>query len=120
MTPTQLIEADARKRKLDASKVMKSIHDLIQSKKATLMQEGDTLLLLRLLAPATVEAHLFTEDQPIKLARNILRIVEKMRKGGLKKVYGKADNPQIVQLLSKIGLNVQKPDQPKYNWMVIL
>jgi hypothetical protein len=35
----------------------------------------------------------------------------------VRRVYGKADNQEILQLLSKLGADIQEPDLDGYNWM---
>jgi hypothetical protein len=35
----------------------------------------------------------------------------------IKHVYGKADNQEILQLLKRLGADIQKPDLEGYNWM---
>ena len=120
MTPTQLIEADARKRGIDAKKVLASVNARVKSKEAFLLQEGDTLLVARKLAPTAVELHLFTEDSPIKLSKNLVRLLATGRRIGVKKIYGKADNPQILQMLKSIGADVQDSDNDAYNWMATI
>jgi hypothetical protein len=50
------------------------------------------------------------------LARSLSAFIQRTTDLGIKTVYGKADNPQIVELLKKVGLNVVDSDLPQFNW----
>lgn len=120
MTPSEIITADAKKRGINPATVLNAVNDMVKQKHAVLLQEGETLMVLKRLGHGAVESHLFTEDKPLSLARNLTKIIKKGKDGGIDRVYGKADNPQILELLKTIGLNVTKSDLPGYNWMAIL
>jgi hypothetical protein len=50
------------------------------------------------------------------LARSLSAFIRRTIDLGIKTVYGKADNPQIIELLKKVGLNVVDSDLPQFNW----
>lgn len=116
MKASDIIKADAVKRQVDPDKALKTIGGLVKSKAAVLMQENDSVLLVRKINPTSAEIHLFTQDSPTKLAKSVIGFVRKGRGLGIKTVYGKADNQQIVELMKRIGINVQASDLPQYNW----
>jgi hypothetical protein len=120
MTPTEIITADAEQRGLDARKVLNAIAGFVQSKMATLIQEDNTLLVLKLIEGNNAELHLFTADAPMTMARALAKIIPVIQRTSLNAVYGKADNDQIIQLLQRLGVDVQESDRPEYNWMAIV
>lgn len=81
------------------------------------MKHGDSVLFLNRIAPGEAELHLFTADKPQALMAALKDFIKRVRESDLKAVYGKADNPQIVQALRMVGVQVQDSDKPKYNWM---
>jgi hypothetical protein len=116
MKASEIIKADAIKRKVDPDKAMQTIGALIKDKSAVLMQENDSVLLVRKINPTSAEIHLFTQDNPRTLAKAVIGFVKKGKELGIKTVYGKADNKGIIELMKRIGLNVQASDLPNYNW----
>ena len=116
MKASEIIKADAVKRKIDPNKALRSINALVKAKSAVLMQENDSVLLVRKINPTSAEIHLFTEDSPRILARAVIGFVRRGEALGIKTVYGKADNQGIVELMKRLGLNVQASDLKQYNW----
>jgi hypothetical protein len=95
---------------------LRNINALVKAKSAILMQENDSVLLVRKLNDTSAEIHLFTEDSPKTLAKAVIGFVRRGKTLGIKTVYGKADNQGIVELMKRVGLNVQASDMPQYNW----
>ena len=116
MKASEIIKADAVKRKVDPDKAMQTIGALVKDKSAVLMQEDNSVLLVRKINPTSAEIHLFTQDNPRTLAKAVIGFVRKGKELGIKTVYGKADNKGIVDLMKRVGLNVQASDLPQYNW----
>ena len=116
MKASEIIKADAVKRKVDPDKAMQTIGALVKDKSAVLMQENNSVLLVRKINPTSAEIHLFTQDNPRTLAKAVIGFVRKGKELGIKTVYGKADNKGIVELMKRVGLNIQASDLPQYNW----
>jgi hypothetical protein len=116
MKASDIIKADAVKRQVDPNKALQTIGGLVKTKSAVLMQENNSVLLVRKIGDSSAEIHLFTQDNPTTLAKSVIGFVRKGRGLGIKTVYGMADNPKIVELMKRIGINVQASDIPKYNW----
>ena len=116
MKASEIIKADAFKRKIDPNKTLRSVSELVKDKSAVLMQESDSVLLVRKVNQTAAEIHLFTEDNPRTLAKAVIGFVKRGKALGIKTVYGKADNKEIVELMKRLGLNVQASDLPQYNW----
>jgi hypothetical protein len=116
MKASEIIKADAVKRKVDPEKAIQTIGALVKDKSAVLMQENNSVLLVRKINPTSAEIHLFTQDNPRTLAKAVIGFVRKGKELGIKTVYGKADNKGIVELMKRVGLNIQASDLPQYNW----
>lgn len=117
MTPSEIIAADARHRNLEPHKVLSVVAQIVGKKVGTILQDGDTVVLLQLLDDSAAQVHLFTVDTPLRLAKALLRIYKTLLQSQLKTLYGKADNPEILDLLRQIGVKVQDSDRPEFNWM---
>jgi hypothetical protein len=51
------------------------------------------------------------------IARYIKVFWNALKKAGIKRVYGNADNQEILQLIQRAGADIQQPDIEGYNWM---
>jgi len=116
MKASKIILADAQKRGVDGNKALALISNAVKQKKAVLMQENNSVLFLTKISDDASEVHLFTQDGIMTLARSLSAFVKRGMALGIKTIYGKADNPQIIELLKKVGLNVVDSDLPQYNW----
>jgi len=116
MKASEIIKADAVNRRVDPNKALQTIGALVKAKTAVLMQENDSVLLVKKIGDTSAEIHLFTKDKPNTLAKSVIGFVRKGRALGIKTVYGMADNPQIVDLMKRIGMKVEASDLPNYNW----
>lgn len=120
MKPSEIIRADAQQRGLDADAILKSLAILMKQKKALMIHEANSLLVLIKIGDGLAELHLFTEDSPLALAKALKKFIDQIRNSDLKAVYGQADNPEIVNMLKRLNVEVQEPDLPKYNWMALV
>jgi len=117
MTPSEIITADAQQRGIDPQQVLGAIAQLIQNETGKILHTGNTVLFIRLLSPEIGELHLFTEDSPVAIAKAVPKFWNSLKQMGIARVYGKADNQEILQLLNKLGADIQQPDLEGYNWM---
>lgn len=117
MTPSEIITADCQQHGVDAQKVLAFIASKIHERKGSLMSAGNSILVLINIGDHAVELHLFTQDSPMQLMKNLPHFIEVIRKTPIKRVYGKADNPGIVQMLTRLGVDVEHSDKHQYNWM---
>ena len=120
MTPTEIVTADSKKQGIDPKKVMSVIHQEISKKKGFLFHENNSLLYGRYITPHVAEVHLMTEDSPLQLMQSLKLFISHGQRIGIKKLYGKADNPGILKFLKSSGLNVLDSNIPMYNWMALL
>lgn len=117
MQPSEIIKKDAERNGYDAQGVINTVGMMLKNKVATLMQSGNTLLVLRKLDNGGAELHLFTADSPLAMSKALKHFIGIIRRTQLNRVYGKVDNQEVLQLLKRLGVDVQDSDLPEYNWM---
>lgn len=123
MTPSEIITQEAHTIGGDADVLLRKIDKLVDSKAAVLLQKNDTLLLLIAIAKGMAELHIFTVDRPAKVVEAVKYFVEKIKDSDIKVVYGSGNTAQDVKLkktldiLDRLGVDVQKSNQPDYQWM---
>jgi len=117
MTPAEIITADSQSHNVDPQKVLNVIAHFVQNKTGKILHYGNTVLFVRMISDENAELHIFTQDSPISIARAVPKFWNALKQMQIKKVYGNADNQEILQLLQKLGANVQSPDIEGYNWM---
>ena len=123
MTPSEIITQEAQSIGGDADVTLRKVHKLVQAKAAILLQKNDSLLLLINIAKGVVELHIFTVDRPAKVIEAVKYFVEKIKASDIKKVYGSGNLAQdaklkkMLNILDKMGVDVQKSNLPAYQWM---
>lgn len=117
MTPSEIITADCQKHNVDAQKVLNYVAALIKTKKAYLLQNSNSVLLVVMLSNKDAELHLFTADQPVSLIKAVRKFIGQIKTTKLDRVYGKSDDPQVHAMLQHAGVDVEKADKPQFSWM---
>jgi hypothetical protein len=117
MTPSEIIRKDAAREDYDADIVIRKIHKLVSNNAAILLQANDSLLLLIALPDNDAELHLYTADSPLTLAKSLKEFIQKIRDSEIETVYGSAEIPQTLDLLKRLGVDVQPSDKKNYYWM---
>jgi hypothetical protein len=119
MTPTEIITADSERLGIDPQMVLGKIGRLVEDKACHLLQENDSLLVLIPLKDGdnSLELHLYTAGSATSLPRALKVFIEKIRNSDAKKVYGSGEIPQTLELLKRLGVDVQDSDRPEYKWM---
>lgn len=118
MKPSEIISEDLKKRGEDPQEVLQAINQMIQDDTAKLLQKNNSVLLIKKIDAGIAELHLFTTDGMMSLARSLKYFDEKLATSGLTAVYGEATNPEIIDLMKKVGIEVIESDLPQYNWKV--
>lgn len=123
MKPSEVITHDSKQRGLDHNLVMGAVAKTVKDG-GILLHGGKTSLLLEKIAPGEFSAHLFTQDPPVVLARTLVRFFRNIERRGIHRLYGKADNGAIINLLRRLGRQINVPvkesDRAGYNWMIKL
>lgn len=117
MDAAQIIMADAQAHGVNPETALRAISGMIKHHRAILMQEGNSVLVVRVFNGDLGELHLFTTDSPLALVSALKVFYQHLQHSHLKAVYGKADNPQIIDFMKTIGFPVQPSNLAKYNWM---
>jgi len=117
MTPSEIITADCQQHGVNPEKVLAFVASVVQKGKGHIMSAGNSVLLIRNIDKKDAELHLFTQDSPMQLVQSLPHFISIIRKTPVRCVYGKADNPGIVQMLKRLGVKVEHSDRHQYNWM---
>jgi len=124
MTPSEIITQEAQKYGGNADILLRKINKLVQGKAGILLQKNDSLLLLISIAKGIVEAHIFTMDSSAKAINSLKYFKDKIMNSDIQKMYFKENAKQqdelnkTLQLLKSFGLDVQKSNLPRYDWMI--
>jgi Icc-related predicted phosphoesterase len=116
MTPSEIITADAQRNGVNPNSVITKMEKLLKSKKAIMLQHGDSVLIIRKFGDGLAELHIFTTDTPREIINAIKTFISKIKKSDIQTVYGNADNNQIIRVLKSLGVIVQNSDIDGYNW----
>jgi hypothetical protein len=95
------------------------IHGYLSNRNASILQHGDTVLVVIKIDPYDVEVHLYTQDKPMAIVKSVKHFMEEIKASHIKRVYGKADNQNIVSLMKTVGVKIRNSDRPQYNWMAL-
>jgi hypothetical protein len=117
MTPSEIIRADAKRGQYDADIVLRKLDKLTAAGGAILLHENNSILLLIALPGKNLELHLYTADSPLTMAQSLKKFIGKIRAADINNVYGSGDIPQTLELLKRLGVDVQPSDKPAYKWM---
>jgi hypothetical protein len=118
MKPSEIILNDKNSIRDGADKVLSAVMKIVQDKAGIILQQNDSILLLANLGKNNAELHLYTLDPPLKLARSLKYFIDQIKASDLKRVYGTiAFDAPILRMLRDFGIDIQKSDNPKYQWM---
>ena len=117
MKPSEIIQADAQRGQYDADIVLRKIDKLTSGGGAIILHENNTILLLLPIPGNSLELHLYTADSPLTLAQSLKKFISKIRASDVSAVYGSGDVPQLLDLLRRLGVDVEQADRPNYKWM---
>lgn len=121
MTPSEIIKADFESKGLDPEPAYQKIAALKEKGDLILLNTNNSVLTLTKIPEGGVEVHLFTQDSPVTLMKSMKFFLEKIRAAGIKEVYGNADNPEIIEFIKRLDVEVVTEGLPaKYNWKAVL
>jgi hypothetical protein len=121
MKPTEIIKAEAEKTGHNANAWLLAIKKLIDKGLGLMLQENNSILLVIQLGDGNIEIHLFTTDSPNVIIDSVKKFITKIKNSDVKVVYMPTpDDPNIIKVLKRLGLNVQESDRPKYAWRIVL
>jgi len=124
MKPSEIITRFANKEGLNPQVILHTVAYIVKNKLGFVLSKNDTVVLFFEIAPKSYECHIATVDTPITLMRSMADIFRRLHKLNVKKMYGHADNFEIVAVMRRIvareGGQLQVSDIKDYNWMITL
>ncbi len=126
MTPIEILEIDSKRNSQgeDAQGLVRLINIFKAKYGASIIREGDTLILYHETDKNNVEFHCFNADTAENLAKNVLRFFDTLKKNGYKTAETPYDNPKITKLFQQSiepkNLNITKGKYHDYIAKVIL
>ena len=123
MKPSEVIINDSKQRGLDHKLILGAVAKTVKDG-GFLLHDGKTSLLLEKIGPGEFSSHLFTQDPPVILSRTLIRFFRNIERRGVHRLYGKADNGAIINLIRRLCKQINVPlkesDRSGYNWMIKL
>jgi len=101
LTDFRILEIDAVRNSqgVDADKLREIIEDAIQNKDASLVREGDTLILYLEIRDGHADFHCFNADTADNLVENVSNFYNVLREEGFETAETSYDNPKINSLI---------------------
>ena len=101
LTDFRILEIDAVRNSqgVDADKLREIIEDAIQNKNASVVREGDTLILYLEIRDGHADFHCFNADTADNLVENVSNFYNVLREEGFKTAETSYDNPKINSLI---------------------
>lgn len=113
---SEIIKNEASKAGFNPDEYYQKISKFIEDRKAFILRNSNTILLVKLIDKNVGELHIFTEDSPIMIAKSIKKFWADLIKANIKTVYGQAENDKIVKLMKVIRAPIEDSDRAPYNW----
>jgi hypothetical protein len=103
LTDFRILEIDAVRNSqgVDADKLREIIEDAIQNKNASVVREGDTLILYLEIRDGHADFHCFNADTADNLVKNVSNFYNVLREEGFETAETSYDNPKINSLIIK-------------------
>lgn len=107
LSAVDIIRKDAISHGNNPDATIIAVDKILKDPHYNLVQIGNTVFLLRLVAPFTVEGHIFTADNMMGVVKNYVSLVEGLKQQGVKKAYTYSDEPRFKQFAERSGLPVK-------------
>jgi len=91
----------------DFDKLMRQVATLLKDPKNKLIKIRNTVFLMSLIDPQTVEVHTFSSETPNRLVQNYVGAAKMLKQQGIKKAVTYADQPGYLEVAKKTGLPVK-------------
>lgn len=118
MPASQIIMNDAESQKFGPEAIVQAISQLVESDKAVLVRQNNSIILLIQIGDGEVEIHLYTVDPPHRLASAMKYFHDELIRAGIHTVYGtEMPDKQLIKMMLAVGIPVDKSDKPDYYWM---
>ena len=120
MTPSEIIRASCKDLGEDPHKMGASIMHMLKNKLAVLLHTNQSVLVLVQLGDGDVECHLFTQDPPITLFKSLQYFIQKVRASEVRAIYFPTTNEQLIEVLRRLNVDVEKSDRKEYQWKAVV
>jgi hypothetical protein len=111
---TKVVSGDG----LDPKPILDFIMEATQTGQCELINIEDSIFVLINLAPQQVGLHLFSQNSPVMLGKNILAFHRQALKRSISKVYIHDENPRMTKLLHKLGFVLEVSDRQEFDWVI--
>lgn len=122
LKPSEVITADSQSHGQDPKKVLAAANFAVKNG-GQILHHKNTTLVLQKIDDGEFATHLFSQDAPIPMSRALIMFFRKIKKSGIKAIYGDATG-NILNLLrrlsQKVGISIKDSDRPGYTWMIKL
>jgi len=116
MKPSEIIQIDAKRLRVNPNTILQGIQQEVESKNSVLVQKNDSLFLLTKIRPNVVGVALFTADENMTMSRSIQEAITDMKQQGITTIYGDNENSFLLDGLKQNGVQIEKSDLPDYAW----
>lgn len=109
MKATEIIRKDMARNGMsaDEQRFLDGLAEVIKQKKATLLQSGDTVLIIFRRSEDTAEVLMFTQDTMQNIAKAMKAFYAKVRGQGIKKAVAESVRPAIAEIAKASGIPMQ-------------
>lgn len=111
---TEVVSRDG----FDAQLILDYIAEATQTGQCELINIENSIFMLINIAPCEVVLHLFTQNSPVMLAKNIFTFHQKILTRSISKVYIYDENPKLTELLRKLGFTLKPSDKSEFDWVI--
>jgi hypothetical protein len=124
LPPSQIIMTDLGRKETpeNVQQALQALAQLNEQGKLFMLQENNTVAVLISIGDKIVEAHLFSVDKPLVMARSLKTILEELKRSHLDRMYSNVDEdtPKLLALMQNFGITTAESDKPEYVWMADL
>ena len=100
--------------KLNWESIYKAIYAASQTNKYRILRNGDTLFVIKILAPHEAGVMVFNAEKSFKnYMRNLKEFAKAMDIGGYTKVSAKGANVQVINVMKNAGYNIEAQPMDK-------
>ena len=108
--PSEIIRSYVLRQTGDAKQADQAVvylAQLVQQKKARMIQFGNTVFWANQEAPGVVEVHIFTEEAPQTLVKRLPEAAKWAKAKGFKKIFSIINDPQTIELVKMANLPIK-------------
>jgi hypothetical protein len=109
MTPSQIVKQDMG---TDPKKAQELLSKVAMNK-AVLLRDSNTVFVGETITPGTIKLHTFTADEPEMLPEATTKIVDTLKKSGVKEITGDVKDEAVVTALQDAGYNPEITESPE-------